>query len=321
MTHPPSEDSIFSLAVGDDPAFDELALQVWEYQAQNIPAYREYQDQIGANRAYIPVDIFKLAGADKTSAGKGFELHFASSATGGIRAHHFVNKGSVYRRSVLTNFALHFGSARRRLLFYLPSYADNPQSSLVQMVDYLVDAYGDSGSGLFLESRSLLDEAIKHGTPVFILGAAFGLVDFSPQVRLPGGSVVVETGGMKTHRRAIGRVELHQSIAENFGISEHSVYSEYGMCEMLSQAWAMEDSLFRFPPWVRWSVVSLSDPEVEVDEGETGLLRVTDLANLHSISFLLLGDKARQEGDGFYVDGRWDPADLRGCNFLLEPNL
>ncbi|HET6568560.1 MAG TPA: hypothetical protein VFG50_11400, partial [Rhodothermales bacterium] len=155
--------------------------------------------------------------------------------------------------------------------------------------------------------------------PLLLFGAAFGLLDLAekgPMV-LPENSIVVETGGMKTHRREITRAELHRKLADGFGLPVSRIWSEYGMCELLSQCYARGGGTYLPPPWLRFRVVDPERPEREMPEGEPGMLQIFDMANLYSVSAIRTEDLAVRRGEGFEVLGRLSGADLRGCNFLL----
>lgn len=312
-------DDIFSLVESSDERFNKVAARVRTFQHAEVPAFARFLDSAGDPAAYVPADIFKFAGPEEACSGKP-ELVFESSGTHGTKARHYVRSEKVYRRSVTTAFRLVFGPKRRLLLAHLPGYSDNPHSSLVKMLHILIEEFGLPGSGFFLEDRKILKKACADDRPVVVFGAAFGLLDLieNEYFQLPVDSVVVETGGMKTRRKELLRSDLHKKIAIGFGIDAEQVWSEYGMCELLSQAYATKRGVFQFPPWVRWHVVSPSDPAVELPEGQEGVLRLIDLANIDSIAFLIVPDRVVQRGEGFEVLGRWDPADLRGCNFLLE---
>jgi hypothetical protein len=156
--------------------------------------------------------------------------------------------------------------------------------------------------------------------PVVLIGAAFALLDMaeSNPVDLGPGAVIIETGGMKTRRKEITREALHAGLATGFGIPRTNVWSEYGMCELFSQAWARGSQWFECPPWMSFEIVDPADPDRGLEPGRPGLLALTDLANLHTASNLLTEDLAVSDGSRFSVLGRATGAPLRGCNFLFE---
>ena len=153
-----------------------------------------------------------------------------------------------------------------------------------------------------------------------MFGAAFGLLDLleAGPNPLPAGSTVVETGGMKTHRREIGREELHDRLAAGFGVPLHRVLSEYGMAELLSQCWTDDTGWFVAPPWMRFEIIDPEDGRTPLPDGKPGALALFDMANIHTVSNILTQDRAVSEGHRFRILGRLDAAELRGCNFLLE---
>lgn len=184
----------------------------------------------------------------------------------------------------------------------------------------------DSGLSRFLPLGKPLDEweiekIAESGKRLMLFGAAFGLLDLIDMnsVRLPGNTIVMETGGMKTYKREMGRSELHRRLADGFGISDGQIHSEYGMAEMLSQAYDLGKEGFATPPWLRITIRDPRNPLEAVENGEEGLIGVMDLANVYSGSFLLTGDRGVMGEDGrFSVLGRWKAENLRGCNFLID---
>jgi len=207
----------------------------------------------------------------------------------------------------------------------LPHYNEQgSRSSLLYMVEYLMGRYGDRQGGFFLSDRAVLENAVEHsrrdGTDFVLFGAAFGLLDLIEDrvTSLPVSARVIETGGMKTHRRELSRKDLHARLAKGFGLPEVQVWSEYGMCELMSQCYTRGGSVFYPPPWMRFRVVDPEHPDRETPEGTPGVLALFDLANVYSVSALVTEDRAVQRGAGFEVLGRLSQAELRGCNFLLE---
>jgi hypothetical protein len=208
---------------------------------------------------------------------------------------------------------------------YTPGYNANPHSSLIWMLNTLIEREA-SGLSKFLElgqplDESELDEVQNSGKKLMLFGAAFGLMDIIEKfsVQLPEDTVILETGGMKTHRREITKEQLHKQLAEGFGLPQSQIHSEYGMTELLSQAYAQGSLWFKCVPWMMVSNRDPKSPMKEMPVGEEGLIGVIDLANLYSCSFILTGDKGIQRKDGaFQVLGRWNPQNLRGCNFLID---
>ncbi|MEX2364866.1 MAG: hypothetical protein WD597_14635, partial [Balneolaceae bacterium] len=208
---------------------------------------------------------------------------------------------------------------------YTPGYQENSNSSLIWMLNTLIER-DYSGMSRFLELNQPLDEKEiqkiqKSGKKLLLFGAAFGLLDILERrsIQLPKDSIILETGGMKTHRREINRQQLHQLLSDGFGLPPSQIHSEYGMTELLSQAYSLGDEWFQCVPWMNVSIRDPENPMREMTAGEEGLIGIIDLANIYSCSFILTGDKGVQNESGdFQVLGRWNPQNLRGCNFLIE---
>lgn len=305
----------------DQALFEKAASLVAIHQRQCCQVYARYEGY-----RYLPVEAFKLATVTSFPADRA-ERIFVSSGTGKQqRSRHFIADMSIYQRSVLAGFdravanRFGWGHGEVTILGHLPAYA--LESSLVAMVTILINQRGNPRSTLFLEDTSALEAATSKPTegPVLLFGAAFGLLDLleSRAWRLPAGSVVIETGGMKTHRREIEREELHERLADGFGIPLGHVISEYGMCELMSQCYTDENRIFRTPPWMRHVILDPSNPIAMCPEGQEGVLGFIDLANVHTVSAILTEDRAVSIAGGFKVLGRLAAAELRGCNFLLE---
>lgn len=301
------------LNADDNPAFLDTANVVQTFQRANCGVYASY------GLDYLPVAAFKH-GPVTTFAPEDAEAIFESSRTGQLGAsRHYVRHLHIYRRSVCTNFAATVGQGPYTMLAHLPGYAAQT-SSLVCMVKLLMDRFGLPDSTLFLDDWSPLERAVtRQEAPLVLFGAAFGLLDLIEQHtwRLPAGSIVIETGGMKTFRQVITRDELHQRLADGFGIPMSCIWSEYGMCELMSQAYAKGGSVYHAPPWMRVQAVDPQRPERLLPDGEPGVLAIIDLANMYTVSWLLTEDMGVNRGSGFEVLGRLPASALRGCNFLI----
>lgn len=301
--------------------FEVMARTVRTYQKTHNPVLTRYP----AEHPYLPVAAFKHA-ALTCFPPEEAERVFVSSGTGsGLRSRHFVRSLALYERAVRVHFEAVFGPGPFTLVGHLPHYADSGQaSSLVTMVDCLIRTFGDAHSGFFLDDVTVLDRAIAHSaatdTPLLLFGAAFGLLTLLEKHprRLPAGARIIETGGMKTHRQETTREDLHHRLAKGFGIAMAQVWSEYGMCELMSQAYAQGGPVYTPPPWMRVRVVDPAQPAYEMPEGEPGALAVFDLANCYSASAILTEDLAVRRGAGFEVWGRLPQSALRGCNFLFD---
>jgi len=271
---------------------------------------------------YLPIQAFKDTSITCFPASEA-ELVFNSSGTSGQqRSKHFVRYSELYQRSICAGFERVFGHGPFIFLAYLPAYES--ASSLVHMAHVLIREFGTGGSAIFLEDDSILTQSIEEsnrtGISLVLLGAAFGLVDLAEKGvwQLPPSATIIETGGMKTHRREMSRPDLHASISSGFGIKVSQIRSEYGMCELLSQCYTNSHGLFETPPWMEARILDPDDFKTPLPLGEQGLLAVFDLANVYSQSAILTQDLAVQHVNGFEVLGRQSDAEIRGCNLLLE---
>ncbi len=318
-------------------SFREKVKQVFEYQLQNNSVYdrfcvalntkseilKQVQDDISAI-PLLPMKAFKDAFVT-TYPDADAELVFKSSGTSDMqRSIHRVNNARLYEQSLLKGFR-HFYNLDNAVIWgYTPGYADNPHSSLIYMIQKLIDQ-DNSGLSRFLPlgepvNPNAVKEVNRQGKQLILFGAAFGLLDLLEidDISLPSNSIVIETGGMKTHRREVSRSELHRKLSKGFGLDGSRIHSEYGMAELLSQAYAT-GKWFSTVPWMQVTIRDPENPDETLPPYKEGLIGVIDLANVHSCSFLLTGDKGVMDKKGrFQALGRWNPKDLRGCNFLID---
>lgn len=309
--------------------FDRYAEVVMSYQREHNAVYRRYCNAVGAQGdqryPYLPIAAFKQAPV-ATFEPEDAEHVFESSGTGsGQPSRHYVQDLALYDRAIEDHFEQVVGAGEVVLAAHLPHYRSmGVRSSLLYMIERIIEKFGVAGSGSFLDNPGKLDElvALSRDTErrLVVFGAAFGLLDFveSHPYPLPSDALVIETGGMKTYRREIARDRLHEALAEGFGVGRDRIWSEYGMCELLSQCYTRGGSRFYPPTWMRFQVFDIEDPFHEVDEDVAGMLGLFDLANVYSVSAVLTEDRAIRRGSGFEVIGRLTGAELRGCNFLLE---
>ncbi len=337
------------LIFSTDISFAEKSKKIFEYQYQQNAVYHTFCDALSYTPKHLeqsglkeipllPVKAFKEAKIVTGEEHSKFNiqnsatclptggLQFTSSGTSGMKPGiHRVKDRSIYDQSLLKGFKLFYDLEHIVIWGYTPEYDDNPASSLIYMIQKLIEQ-DESGFSRFLPLNSALkeaeiDEVKKSGRQLIIFGAAFGLIDLveKSSVQLPSNSIVIETGGMKTHRREIRRKELRRTLAEGFGLDSTRIHSEYGMAELLSQAYATGSNWFRTVPWMKVSIRNPDNSFEEMPPCREGVIGVIDLANVHSCSFLLTGDRGMKDKKGrFQVLGRWNPKDLRGCNFLLE---
>lgn len=302
--------------------FEAMAARVWDYQAASNPIIRRYCDLMGdQSQQWIPIRFFKdfdlRCGADWEP-----EAVFRSSGTTGqVQSRHLVRDLGLYERSLMAGFRHFYGEGEFAILALLPSYLERGDSSLVHMVRTWMERFGTPGSGFYLHNfgalRQALGEAMDRRERILLIGVSFALLDFveGGAMTLPADAIVMETGGMKGRREEVTREELHAALREGFGLQH--IHSEYGMTELLSQAYSMGEGRFRCPPWMRVLIADPLDPTLILPAGEPGRILITDLANVHSCSFIATDDSGILYEDGsFEVLGRLEGAELRGCNLL-----
>lgn len=323
-------DEIFRVA--DSQSFDKTALEIFRLQADECPVYREYLQLLGTDAGsisdifsvpFMPVSFFR---DHNIFTGEGVpERVFTSSGTAGMhRSHHSVRSLALYNESLERTFRLFYGDpSGYAIMGLLPSYLEREGSSLIYMVNRLMTLSGNSCGGFFLDDHEALMKAIDSarlaGVRVLLIGVTFALLDMAESHPADlSDALIMETGGMKGRRREMIREEVHEIIMEAFGVT--SVHSEYGMTELLSQAYSAGGGLFRTPPWMKVLIRDSHDPMAHsVASGASGGISVIDLANIWSCSFIATADLGRMhEGGLFEVQGRFDEADLRGCNLLVS---
>jgi hypothetical protein len=323
-------EKIFKIKNSSD--FDECALRIFKYQFSNNPVYHSFITSLGRNSSevsipddipFLPVEFFR--NHKVTTGNFPAEIIFESSGTTGfLPGRHFVNDLSLYEESFLGSFRLFYGEPEEFLITaFLPSYTEREGSSLVYMADNLIRRSNDPLSGFYRESTSGLLNVIKQrrseNRKILLLGVSFALLDLAEN-NAPdlSGVIVMETGGMKGRRKELTRSELHSILKEKFNVS--SIHSEYGMTELLSQAYSKGDGVFYSPPWMRVKLRDPQDPLSILDEhGKTGGINIIDLANINSCSFIATGDLGKIHNDGgFEVLGRFDNSDIRGCNLMAD---
>ncbi len=322
---------IFSINKRGD--FDKVALEIFRYQAANNPVYKEYIAALGLEQVsitspqeipFLPVSFFK---EHKVLTGTNIcQFVFESSGTtgSGVTSKHYITDLGIYERSFQTGFRHFYGEPSASFFAaLLPSYEERNNSSLIYMMNNLIlsSKYSDSGfySNDAVKLIKALENARRDGRKVIFLGVSYALLDlaekYSPDL---SGMTIVETGGMKGRRKEITRQELHSVLKDRFNVK--TIHSEYGMTELLSQAWSKGEGIFYCPPWMKIFIRDPLDPLTLLEEpGESGGINIIDLANINSCSFLSVNDigKLRDDG-GFEVLGRMDNSDLRGCNLMVE---
>ncbi|HVS92965.1 MAG TPA: hypothetical protein VHE59_13070 [Mucilaginibacter sp.] len=324
----PGKEQVFSIR--NDQEFSETALQAFRFQAENCSVYREFIGNLRIDHAtikriehipFLPISFFKSH--DILSTKNPAEVTFTSSGTTGmISSKHLVTDVSWYEESFRRGFELFYGDIRNYcVLALLPSYLEREGSSLIYMAEDLVKRSENPDSGFYLYNHDDLYRQLKKQQqlkkPTILIGVTFALLDFVAQYRLDFPELIVmETGGMKGRRKEMIREELHGVLCKGFGIT--SVHSEYGMTELLSQAYSKGDGIFNCPPWTKILARDTNDPVSNLAGGQTGGINVIDLANINSCSFIATQDLGKvYPGGSFEVLGRFDNSDIRGCNLLI----
>ena len=268
---------------------------------------------------FLPISFFKTQ--DVFIGEKPVNLFESSGTTQDVKSHHWVQDLSLYEASFLKGFKLFYGNPSDYCIIgLLPSYLERKHSSLVYMVDKLIKASGHAQSGFYLDDFTKLNVVLqnleKQKQKVWFIGVSFALTDFA--IAFPqqlNSTIVLETGGMKGRKEELTRNELHQLLREHLGTI--SIHSEYGMTELLSQAYAIKEGVFKCPPWMKVMVAEEEDPTAIKETGR-GVLHIIDLANIYSCSFIATEDIGEVFEDGsFTVLGRLDASARRGCSLLV----
>lgn len=310
-------------------AFNRVALETYRFQYGRIPVYRQFCDLLNRGPElvtsleaipFLPIEFFKTHRI--IDPARQPEAVFSSSGTTGqALSRHYVASLEGYRQSYQTAFERFYGPADRYcILALLPSYQERPGSSLIYMVEGLIEQSGDPRSGYLGGAHAgiakRIQEADAGSRPVLLIGVSFALLDLvhAAPMQLTN-TTVMETGGMKGRRKELVREALHRELQAGFGLAE--IHSEYGMTELLSQAYSRGSGLFETPPWMRVLLRDTEDPLSYLGHGRTGGINIIDLANRHSCSFLATQDLGKSHANGtFEVLGRFDHADVRGCNLM-----
>jgi len=319
--------SLFELS--SSQSFNDYALQIFHHQAQNNVVYRDflkYSNQLNkevnliTEIPFMPISLFKT---HKVIDSVTHQKVFSSSGTGGLQSKHYIKDLKVYECSYKTMFEKCFGRIEDHcILCLLPSYLERDGSSLIYMAEGLVSTSSDPRSGFFLYDHEALLGLLKtlkaEKKRTILLGVTFALLDFVEThcIDFPD-LVVMETGGMKGRKKELTRSEVHTKLKYGFGVPK--VYSEYGMTELLSQAYTTGEEIFYAPPWMKILKRETTDPLNLDDKKGRGALNIIDLANIYSCAFIATDDLGELCSDGgFKVLGRLDSSDIRGCSLMVQ---
>lgn len=315
--------------------FNEMAVELFNYQYLYNPVYQQYCDALNTDIPlvdtiekipYLPISFFKTHSI-KTTDFETETIFESSGTTNTVNSKHFVKDISIYRKSFINCFEKFYGQAKNKcILGLLPSYLERKNASLVLMIDELIKASANEQSGFYLYDHEKLHRTLIHNEllkiPTLLIGVTYALLDFAEQYPMQlRNTIVMETGGMKGRREEMARAEVHRLLQEQLSLS--LVHSEYGMTELLSQAYSKGDGIFHAPPWMKVLLRDEDDPfEINSakDTGKksrSGVINIIDLANIYSCSFIATDDYGRlHSNDSFEVLGRLDNSDIRGCSLM-----
>ena len=324
--------NIFDIKTEED--FRTACLETFRYQYENLKVYRKFVDYLNINPSsinqvsdipFLPIEMFKNhLVLDKNAEA---ENYFQSSGTTQMnRSKHYIADFSLYEESIYKSFEQFIGKPEDYIfLGLLPNYSENPHSSLIYMIDFLIKKSNKPENGYFLYNHQELFDLLQtlSDKKVILFGVSFALLDFLDTLESFNISIsqsqnltVIETGGMKGRKEEMTKDELLK-IFQN-GFKTEKIYSEYSMTELLSQAYSLGENIYKSPNWMRILIRNTEDPFSYVEEGRTGAINIIDLANRHSCAFLATQDLGKSENGFFQVLGRIDHSDIRGCSLLVS---
>ena len=319
-------DKIFNV---DDKNFEQIAFEVFQFQYINNNIYKSYCDllkktpsNIGdiSSIPFLPISFFKSHSVICT---KKYDKVFHSSGTTNENlSKHYVSDIHIYEQSFLKNFIDNYGDPKDYVILgLLPNYMENENSSLIYMVNNLIELSESNDSGFFLKEYDFIIEKMKslarENKKIILIGVSYALLDLTESKNLNfENTIIIETGGMKGRRREMIKKELHETLKERTGLKK--IHSEYGMTELLSQAYSKSDGIFLCPNWMRVFIRDINDPNFLYSNNKSGGINIIDLANINSCSFIATEDMGSLHKNGnFEIMGRIDHADTRGCNLLV----
>lgn len=310
--------------------FEKITLKVFRHQYDNNTVYRNFCNFLNKDKQnvksvkeipFLPIQFFKSY--DVLSSTDPIQETFTSSGTTGtVTSRHLVTDLNYYEQSFRKAFSQFYGNIEDyAVLALLPSYLQREGSSLIYMVDDLIQASNNPDSGFYLNNYDeLISKLItldNAGQNVLLIGVTYALLDLIEKQNFNlKNTIIMETGGMKGRRKEMIREELHDVLCKGFGVGE--IHSEYGMTELLSQAYSLGNGIFECPPWMDVLIRDTEDALSYIDYGKTGGINVIDLANINSCSFIATQDLGKKyTNQSFEVLGRFDNSDIRGCNLMV----
>jgi len=310
--------------------FKKQCLDIYNFQYENNMVYQNYcnmicEDPTDVNEInkipFLPISFFKTK---KILSTDNFEkVFYSSGTTTNSRSKHFISSLKLYQKSFINNFKLNYSDITQyTILALLPNYYDNKDSSLIYMIEKLIKLSKSKESGFFLDdyvnlSRKLIELDTKKERKTILIGVPYALLDMINfnQFQL-NNTIIMETGGMKGKRKEMVRTELHEKLKRGFGVSK--IHSEYGMTELLSQAYSKGDGIFKTPSWMKVIIRDINDAQNLDFNKKSGAINIIDLANYNSCSFIATDDMGKYVNDDeFELIGRVDNSDIRGCNLLV----
>tara|TARA_Y200000002_G_scaffold383085_1_gene403101 strand:- start:9511 stop:10488 length:978 start_codon:yes stop_codon:yes gene_type:complete len=310
--------------------FKKQCLDIYNFQYENNMVYQNYcnmicKDPTDVNEInkipFLPISFFKTK---KILSTDNFEkVFYSSGTTTNSRSKHFISSLKLYQKSFINNFKLNYSDITQyTILALLPNYYDNKDSSLIYMIEKLIKLTKSKESGFFLDeyfnlSKKLIELDTKKERKTILIGVPYALLDMIDfnQFQL-NNTIIMETGGMKGRRKEMVRTELHEKLKRGFGVSK--IHSEYGMTELLSQAYSKGDGIFKTPSWMKVIIRDINDAQNLDFNKKSGAINIIDLANYNSCSFIATDDMGKHVNDDeFELIGRVDNSDIRGCNLLV----
>ena len=316
--------------IKNETDFEQLTLEVFRFQFENNTVYRSFCDLLNIYHTdvksikeipFLPIQFFKSHKVICNSF-KEETIFSSSGTTGQTTSKHYVSNLTLYKESFLKGFNHFYGKIEDyTILALLPSYLEREGSSLIYMVEDLIKRSNSEKSGFYLNNledlRKVITEQENSNKKTLLIGVSFALLDLveNYQFQLKN-TIVMETGGMKGRRKELIRSELHELLKKGFGVNK--IHSEYGMTELLSQAYSIGNGIFKCPTWMRILTRDTEDALTILDSPQTGGINVIDLANLYSCSFIATQDLGKVYPDNsFEILGRFDTSDIRGCNLMV----
>lgn len=307
-----------------------MALKIFRFQYENNLVYQEFCDLLKTNPQkvkslhqipFLPIQFFK--NHNVVSNSDPIETTFTSSGTtGSVTSKHLVTDVSIYEESYRKGFSQFYGNIEDYvILALLPSYLEREGSSLIHMVEDLIQLTNKSDSGFYLNNHDELIQKLieldEAGQNVILIGVTYALLDLIEKRTFQlQHTFIMETGGMKGRRKEMIREELHEELCSGFGVT--AIHSEYGMTELLSQAYSLGNGIFECPSWMQIHIRDTEDALTYINDGKTGGINVIDLANINSCSFIATQDLGKKHPNTtFEVLGRFDNSDIRGCNLMV----